>query len=156
MALEVLPKIRHDGGGIIRDVLVDPTTAFTEGMTLILDPTSGKYKRVSGSDIPGMSTVVSGGNVTAVNITSTVVVYPDYASDRPDVVDLGQCKVIVLPCRISIYKDLVKTGTTFSVGDYVTVETTGGLYDKATDFTVGVIGIIEKVEGNWITIQKLY
>jgi len=149
--IEVLPKIRHDGGGIIRDVKVDLTLSFTEGMILILDATSGKFKRVSGSDMPGES---QDGTSKLITKTATAVVYPDYASDRPDVKDLGLCKVVLLPCRISIYKDLVKTGTSFAVGDYVTVETTNGLYDKATDFSTGVIGIVENVEGSWITILK--
>jgi len=115
---------------------VSLSTAFNEGMALVYDATAGAWKA---------------GNATDGKVPLRVV-YFGYASDRPDVMQLGQCKTIAAPCVITVSVDnvITATGRIPTAGSGIII--TGGKY-AAVSGTEVPCGMCLGVKGDEYEIE---
>jgi small ligand-binding sensory domain FIST len=116
---------------------VSLSTPFNEGMALVYDSTAGAWKA---------------GDATSGKVPLRVV-YFGYGSDRPDVMQLGQCKTIVAPCVITVSADNVITevsGRVPTAGAGIII--TGGKY-AAVSGTEVPCGMCLGVKGDEYEIE---
>jgi hypothetical protein len=117
---------------------VSLSAPFSEGMALVYDSTAGAWKA---------------GDATSGKVPLRIV-YFGYGSDRPDVMQLGQCKTIVAPCVITVSVDNVitasgriptaGTGIIVTAGKYAAVSAAAG--ETACGMCLGVKGDEYEIE----------
>ncbi len=125
----------------ITEEKVDVSEPFVEGQMLEFDEAAGAWKAG-----------IAPGSLTT---HSHRVVYFGYASDRPDVVELKQCKLIKTPCTIKVSRDLIDTTNPPVVGRNISVTAAGKYRDAQTGVTPPdvVVGRCIGIHGNFYILD---